>query len=256
MMATSWSSSMGWLTSSPTMMPALLTSTSRAGMRRASPGQPPRCSRVRHVQVDDCMPGLAAATSSRAAARRPAMITRLPRRWNSSARPRPMPDPPPVIRIVWPVQSHRLPRLLEGGRSSRRTNCLEGGRRSAEQPGQHVRVADEVVAAVAGGDRAQHPDLVGDRRRVAVTDPRREVGVGVDLAHLDRAAEHPGDDLAQFVRGVATRARPARRWRRRARPPSASTRRATSATSLEVHHRLTALERPGQLEDAALEDRA
>ncbi len=49
------------------------------------------------------MPGLAWMASSSICWRRPAMSTRLPRRWNASARPRPMPVPPPVIRMVLPV---------------------------------------------------------------------------------------------------------------------------------------------------------
>src|SRR5260221_12681875 len=54
------------------------------------------------------MPGFAWATSVRGPARRPAMITRLPRLWRASATPRPMPDPPPVMKIVLPVSFMRL----------------------------------------------------------------------------------------------------------------------------------------------------
>lgn len=49
------------------------------------------------------MPGLAAVVSRRTNSRRPAMMTVLPSWWNASASPRPMPEPPPVIRIVLPV---------------------------------------------------------------------------------------------------------------------------------------------------------
>ena len=35
--------------------------------------------------------------------RRPAMMTSFPRAWNDSASPRPMLEPPPVIRILPPV---------------------------------------------------------------------------------------------------------------------------------------------------------
>ena len=38
--------------------------------------------------------------------RRPAMMTWLPCLWKASARPRPMPDPPPVMRMVLPVVVH------------------------------------------------------------------------------------------------------------------------------------------------------
>src|ERR1700722_10667430 len=51
----------------------------------------------------EAMPGLAAVVSSSACLRRPAMMTWFPRAWNASARPRPMPEPPPVIRIVLPL---------------------------------------------------------------------------------------------------------------------------------------------------------
>src|ERR1700733_11564528 len=51
-------------------------------------------------RVTEAMPGLALVVSSKAFCRRPAMMTLLPRAWNASARPRPMPEPPPVIRMV------------------------------------------------------------------------------------------------------------------------------------------------------------
>ena len=49
------------------------------------------------------MPELAATVSSRACLRRPAMMTWLPSLWKASARPRPIPEPPPVMRMVFPV---------------------------------------------------------------------------------------------------------------------------------------------------------
>lgn len=57
----------------------------------------------------DFIPGLAAVTSSSTPCRRPEMMTLLPSLWNASASPRPMPDPPPVIRIVLPFVSIAKP---------------------------------------------------------------------------------------------------------------------------------------------------
>src|SRR5580704_7345975 len=53
--------------------------------------------------VNEVMPGFAAVVWSSACLRRPAMTTWFPKLWKASARPRPMPEPPPVIRIVLPV---------------------------------------------------------------------------------------------------------------------------------------------------------
>src|SRR5271169_143558 len=49
------------------------------------------------------MLGLASAPTSRCSRRRPAITTRLPSRWNDSAKPRPIPVPPPVTSTVLPV---------------------------------------------------------------------------------------------------------------------------------------------------------
>ncbi len=55
------------------------------------------------LRVMEEMPGLAAVVSSRTDWRRPAMMTLLPREWKDSASARPMPEPPPVMRMVFPV---------------------------------------------------------------------------------------------------------------------------------------------------------
>jgi hypothetical protein len=41
--------------------------------------------------------------------------------------------------------------------------------------------------------------LMRDLRRIRVADPRPEVGVGVDLPHLDGPAQHARDDVSQLV---------------------------------------------------------
>src|SRR5260370_786871 len=53
--------------------------------------------------IAEAMAGLGATVSSRICLRRPAMMTWLPSLWKGSARPRPMPEPPPVMRMVLPV---------------------------------------------------------------------------------------------------------------------------------------------------------
>ena len=49
------------------------------------------------------IPGLAFVVSAKWPLRRPEMITWLPSRWSASASPRPIPEPPPVTKIVLPV---------------------------------------------------------------------------------------------------------------------------------------------------------
>ena len=56
----------------------------------------------------DCIPGLALTVSARWPFRRPEMITSLPSLWNASARPRPIPDPPPVMKMIFPGEVHRF----------------------------------------------------------------------------------------------------------------------------------------------------
>src|ERR1700731_5067922 len=50
------------------------------------------------------MPGLVVTTAAKCPLRRPEMITLFPRLCSASARARPIPDPPPVMRIVFPVR--------------------------------------------------------------------------------------------------------------------------------------------------------
>src|ERR1700733_11197045 len=54
-------------------------------------------------KMADFIPAFAAVVSSSSSLRRPAMTTWFPPAWKASARARPMPEPPPVIRIVLPV---------------------------------------------------------------------------------------------------------------------------------------------------------
>src|SRR6266478_8865675 len=51
----------------------------------------------------DRIPGLAWVVASRWPLRRPEMMTWLPRLCSASANPRPIPEPPPVMKIVFPV---------------------------------------------------------------------------------------------------------------------------------------------------------
>src|ERR1700733_12264488 len=51
-----------------------------------------------------CMPGFALVISVRWPLRRPEMITRLPSLWKASAYARPMPEVPPVMKMVLPVR--------------------------------------------------------------------------------------------------------------------------------------------------------
>ena len=85
------------------MIPALLTRTLRVGNSAAIlAAKAGMASRSSMSSTAERMPGLAVVVSSRAPGLRPATITRLPFAWKASASARPMPEPPPVIRIVLP----------------------------------------------------------------------------------------------------------------------------------------------------------
>ena len=92
------------VTSSRLMMPALLISTLRVG-KRSITSVAKRWMSVGPVisRVKASMPGLARRVSSSFSWVRPAITTWLPSWWKASARPRPIPLPPPVIRRVLSV---------------------------------------------------------------------------------------------------------------------------------------------------------
>src|SRR6202167_5179123 len=87
------------------MMPALLMRTLRSGCSRIS-----FCATALILSGSAMsssiasIPGLAVTPASRWPLRRPDMITLLPRLCSASASARPMPDPPPVMKIVFPVR--------------------------------------------------------------------------------------------------------------------------------------------------------
>jgi len=86
------------------MMPALWMTALRVGWSVASCVATLRMSAGSSMlRTMEAMPGLAAVVSSRTCLRRPAMMTLLPSLWKASARPRPIPEPPPVMRMVFPV---------------------------------------------------------------------------------------------------------------------------------------------------------
>jgi len=87
------------------MMPALWMTTLRAGWSSVSLAATFLMSAGSSMlRVMEAMPGLAPVVSSRTDLRRPAMMTLLPSLWRDSARARPMPEPPPVMRMVFPVE--------------------------------------------------------------------------------------------------------------------------------------------------------
>ncbi|MNN57508.1 hypothetical protein D3C81_1725000 [compost metagenome] len=90
--------------SSGFMTPALLTMTLRSGCSCTARSANVRMAAASSMSsVAQAMPGLASETAFSGASRRPVMMTRLPRACRLSARARPMPLPPPVIRMVLPV---------------------------------------------------------------------------------------------------------------------------------------------------------
>jgi len=95
--------------SSAREMPALAINTLRSGKRaRTSP-----TSRVSDIGSSrsrgrPTTSGRPAVISSSSCWRRPVTMTRLPLSWKASARPRPMPLVPPVIRMVLPVMRMML----------------------------------------------------------------------------------------------------------------------------------------------------
>ena len=83
--------------------------------------------------------------------------------------------------------------------------CGEGferGWRSAQQPGQHVGIADEVVRAVVGGNSPQGAQFMGSDPGIVVAEPRLKVGVGIDLFGPDVAPHDFGENSSQIVGGV------------------------------------------------------
>src|SRR5207253_10815423 len=56
---------------------------------------------------------------------------------------------------------------------------LEGGRRTTEQPSQDVWIAEEVMAAVARFDGADHPQLMLKGAPVGIAHSRADEGLGV-----------------------------------------------------------------------------
>ena len=69
------------------------------------------------------MPGLAAMTSPRWPRLRPEMITWLSSLWKASANPRPIPEPPPVMKMVLPESFMPYPVALKYRGSIR--DCFE-----------------------------------------------------------------------------------------------------------------------------------
>ena len=89
------------------MMPALLMRTLRSGWSAIS-----RAATVSmlvgigDIELDRLHAGVGRDHLVEMARRRPEMITLLPSLWNASASPRPMPEPPPVMKMVLPVEFH------------------------------------------------------------------------------------------------------------------------------------------------------
>src|SRR3984957_15379135 len=65
------------------------------------------------------IPGFALATSARRPLRRPAIITWFLRWCSASAKPRPIPEPPPVMRMVFPESFIETCPCVDGGATSR-----------------------------------------------------------------------------------------------------------------------------------------
>ena len=84
-----------------------------------------------------------------------------------------------------------------------RDELRERDRRTAQQPGQDVRVPDEVVAAATIGDGAHRFGLVRKLRRVP--EYRVEEGVGIDPFSGDGSFDNVGDDAGEVVSGVPPR---------------------------------------------------
>ncbi|SJM35002.1 hypothetical protein BQ8482_60013 [Mesorhizobium delmotii] len=90
--------------SSRRMTPALLMSTLSAGCSATTRlANAAIASGSSTFPTMECMPSRPAIVRSSASLRRPATITVFPSAWKRSASSRPIPDPPPVMRIVFPV---------------------------------------------------------------------------------------------------------------------------------------------------------
>src|SRR5271163_2611201 len=149
------------------MMPALLISTLSRGcwaIRRAAAAA--RLSGSVMSSSIAPMPRLAATTASRWSRRRPEMITSLPSLCSASARPRPIPEPPPVMKMVLPVSFIGV--SFEAGEQRSGGEAIAEHRQAADGLGLRRLVLDDVPVfgelAVLEAD-----DIGGDpRRREAV----------------------------------------------------------------------------------------
>src|SRR5471032_843878 len=110
MVVTAMASSITWLALSICITPALLMSTFSDGKSAISLAvTAAMLAGSSTLSCTDFMPGLAWVTSSSSAARRPEMMTWLPFLCSASAKPRPMPDAPPVMKIVLPLSFMLIP---------------------------------------------------------------------------------------------------------------------------------------------------
>src|ERR1700722_6558837 len=86
------------------MMPALLIRTFNLGCREISSAETRRMLAGSAISNSiESMPGFASIVSARLALRRPEIMTLFPRWCSASASALPMPEPPPVMKIVFPV---------------------------------------------------------------------------------------------------------------------------------------------------------
>src|SRR5579862_7824815 len=80
---------------------------------------------------------------------------------------------------------------------------LERRRGAPEQPGQNIRIADEIVTAVAGADGPHRPEFVRFAARIRIPEHPLGEGVDVDLLSRDGSVQHSGDDGGEVVCRVA-----------------------------------------------------
>src|SRR5437899_5605325 len=82
---------------------------------------------------------------------------------------------------------------------------LKGGRRMTEQPSQDVRITEEVMAAIARLDSADHPELVLEDARVGIAHARADEDLRVHAFDSDIAPKHLREYPADVMASEAVR---------------------------------------------------
>src|SRR5690606_15725556 len=193
--------------SSRRMMPALLIRTLSPGFSATTRlAKPVMASGSSTSSVIACMRSRPAIVSSRASRRRPAIMIVLPTAWKLRANSRPIPDPPPVMSIVFPLiliglHSIRSAKARSDNPAVREDRLsVDPGAVAAAERGNRVGNVGRLAETLVRSARSEAGDLLG---RLSVGKERRVDHAGSQSIHGDHATlELLGEDIReQLLRG-------------------------------------------------------